>query len=211
MKRFKSQRGVLAIDFIFALTLGMGFAVVFLIFTLSLSLVEVAQYISFSSSRAFMAAHETPNDQMGRGRSKFNQLRNRPVFRAVFRPTWFQLGSIEFGDFNGAEETGVFRGFNDEFRPDPLAQVFIGVRIPSRIRLLSFNWLGFGPSTSDPDTGVANIQSFLGREVSTTECREIFNRQRFNKLISSPQASHFQAAQPSSGSFSTALITDNGC
>lgn len=211
MSRIKSERGVLAIDFIFALTLGMGFAVVFLIFSMSLSLVEVAQYISFSSARAFMAAHETPSEQMERGRAKFNQLRSRPVFRSMFRPNWFQLESIQFGDSSGAAATGVFRGFNQEFQADPLAQVFVGVRIPSRIRLLSFNWFGFGATASSPETGRANIQTFLGREVSTTECREIFNQQRFQRILSHPESTHFSQVTQANAAPSVALITDNGC
>jgi len=207
-----NSRGILTLDFIFALMLGMGFTIVFFAITLTLSHVEVAQYLSFSVARTAYAAHETRSLQISLGNEKYNQLRNRPIFKAIFNKGWFTIPQQPaFGN--------PLTGFNAEYQTDPNedSENFIGARLTVRARILEFNSPFLGSTTTKPETGTANVQTFLGREVSTQECRENFNRQRWTHIITlrvgNGGATPYQAVgnQPGAPAQAVALITDNGC
>lgn len=201
----KDQRGILTLDFIFAMILGMGFTVVFFALTLTLSLVEVTQYLSFSVARVSLAAHESRADQIALGNLKYNELRAKPVFRTLFSQGWFTLpAQPSFGnDPNN-------RGFNDEYPADPIEdnETFIGARIRIRANVIRWNSPFLGSTTSDSQTGVADVQTFLGREVTTSECREKFNRERWTRIMTLGGGAYSQAANVAGN---VALITDNGC
>ncbi len=206
-----NSRGILTLDFIFALLLGMSFTIVFFAITLTLSYVEVAQYLSFSVARAAYGAQETRSLQISLGNEKYSQLRSRPIFKAIFNKGWFTIPEQPtFGD--------PLTGFNAEYQPDPNddSENFIGARLTVRARILEFNSPVLGASTTKPETGTANVQSFLGREVSTQECRESFNRQRWSNIIklrAGGGTTPYQAvaSQPGAPAQAVALITDNGC
>ncbi len=196
----KNQRGILTLDFIFAMMLGMSFTMVFFALTLTLSLVEVTQYISFSVARAALGAQETRSLQVQLGNRKYNELRERPIFRAIFGRGWFRLPvQPDYGD--------PVAGFNTEYNVDPNDDnsTFYGARIRIEARILDITIPLLGSSKTNPETGFANVQTFLGREVTTEECRESFNRARWT-AIQNLHSSYAGARNPL-----PVLITDNGC
>ena len=202
----RDERGVLTLDFIFALMLGMGFTMVFFALTLTLSLVEVTQYLSFAVARTSWAAHETRSLQIDIGNKKYAELRERPVFKAIFGRGWFRLpAQPDFGDPNN--------GFNAEYAGDPVDDnaTFIGARLRIEARILDITIPILGSSKTQSETGFANVQTFLGREVTTTECRENFNKARWRNIrglsgrYAGPYASGIDPEQ------FVKIITGNGC
>lgn len=202
----QNERGILTLDFIFALMIGMGFTIVFFALTLTLSLVEVTQYMSYAVTRTSWAAHETRSLQIDIGNRKYDELRQRPVFKTIFGQGWFRLPARpDFGD--------MYRGFNDEYEADPNEDnaTFIGARIRIEAKILDLSFPMLGKSKQNPETGFANIQTFLGREVTTTECREQFNKARWTQIrgllpvYAGPYANGVDPQQ------FVKIITDNGC
>lgn len=200
----QNERGILTLDFIFALMLGMGFALVFFALTLTLSLVEVTQYISFSVARTAWAAHETQNQQKELGNQKYAELLAIPIFRTLFGKGWFRLPAQP--NYGGAD------GFNTEYQVDPNDDnaTFYGVRLQIEARVLDISMPMLGKSKTQSSTGVANVQTFLGREVTTTECRENFNRARWTN-IQALDSVYASAASQGASPAAVGLITDNGC
>lgn len=205
LRILRDQKGMMSMDFIFAMILGMGFTVVFFSLTLTLSLVEVTQYFTFSIARSSLGAHETRSLQIALGNAKYRELRERPVFKALFGKGWFQLPAQPS---YGSDPLG--RGFNDEYAADPNDdnETFIGARLRVQANVLRRSGGMLGATSTNNETGVANVQTFLGREVTTTECRENFNRARWNN-IKNLGGGTYSAVGNVGGN--PALITDNGC
>ena len=202
----RNERGILTLDFIFAMTLGMGFAMVFFALTLTLSLVEVTQYLSFAVARTSWAAHETRSLQIDIGNKKYAELRERPVFKTIFGRGWFRLpAQPNYGDPQN--------GFNAEYETNPAEDnaTFIGVRLRIEARILDITIPILGSSKTQSETGFANVQTFLGREVTTTECREQFNKQRWTNIRALSGAYAGPYAQGVDPAQFVRIITDNGC
>lgn len=200
IKTIKNERGILTLDFIFAMMLGMSFTMVFFALTLTLSLVEVTQYMTFSVARAALGAHETRSLQAALGNRKYDELRNRPVFKSIFGKGWFRLpAQPDYGNPTS--------GFNTEYNVDPNDDnsTFYGARLRIEARILDITIPMLGSSKTNPETGFANVQTFLGREVTTQECRENFNRARWSAIQGLDQS---YANTPNPVAF---VVTDNGC
>jgi hypothetical protein len=205
-KQIRNERGILTLDFIFAMLLGMGFTIVFFALTLTLSLVEVAQYLSFAVARSSWSAHETRSQQIQMGNAKYTELIAKPVFRTIFTRGWFKLpAQPDFGD--------PARGFNAEYMPaaENDNDTFFGARLRVEATILNINLPMLGSSKTNPETGVANVQTFLGREVTTQECRENFNRQRWTNILTLDEVYQQSSAYVGNPDSTVALITDNGC
>ena len=203
----RNERGILTLDFIFALLIGMSFTMIFFSLTLTLSLVEVTQYISFSVARASWAAHENRSAQIALGNAKYGELVDKPVIKTIFGQGWFRLP--ERPDFGNPT-----RGFNDEYQPaaENDNETFFGARLRIEARILDINIPLLGSSKTNPETGVANVQTFLGREVTTSECRDQFNRQRWANILQlSPDYQQVNESLQGDPNQVVALITDNGC
>ena len=193
----EDQHGVLTLDFIFALMLIFGFSMIFFAVSITLSMVEVTQYISFTAARTFAGAHEDQTGQDGLARKKFAEIMAVPVFKKLYSLGWINLGALQLGDFN------------NDYPQDADAATFVGARIPFFAAILSLDIPFVGSTTSNSTTGHAMVSTYLMREVTTTECRENFNRARFQKLKNLTYGG--KAVYGGVPSDSAALITDNGC
>jgi hypothetical protein len=195
----EDESGVTTLDFIFALMITFGFTSVFFAVTLTLSMVEVTQYIAFSVSRSFAAAHDTPEAQIALGKAKYQELVGAGVLKKLYSSGWFTIPK--------AEEGPTLSSFDGEFpsQSEIDSETFTGARIEFRANLLNLRVPFLGKTATKSDTGLANISSYVGREVTTTECREKFNRQRFGAIQS------LLGYKIPSGEPQYRLITDNGC
>lgn len=183
----------MTMDFIFALSIALGFSIVFFAISLTLSMVEVSQYITFAAARAYNGANVSEQAQRELGTAKYNELKSSPVMRAILGSGWFSLGEAEFGNF-----------IEDYPESNPDNDVFVGARIPFQAKILDLQIPFLGRTVENESvTGRATLNAYLMREVTTTECQE-FNRARFNQLKSLD--THYQGI-----SGTEALITDNGC
>lgn len=189
----RNERGFITFDFIFALLMALGFTTVLFALTVSLSAVEVAQYVTFAVSRAYAGAHETDKEQEQLTQAKYNELLAYPVFKAAFNGGWFKVGPVRVGDFN--------REYAE--KADDNA-IFIGAQLPMDARLLRMSIPFLGSTYDKADTGKATLNSYLMREVTNTECRENFNRARWEHLKNMSVYKGVANAQAK-------LVTDNGC
>lgn len=199
MHSIGNERGVITLDFIFALGVSFGFAILFFALALTLSMVEVGQYVAYATSRAHAGAHASPEMQRSLGEAKFAELMATPVFKTFFDGHWFQL------------DGPVIDNFTSEYPSDPAEDndIFVGARIRFRAKILDLQIPFLGRTVTDPQTGSASLNAYLIREVTTQECRENFARQRFNRLVQI----EFGGAQPYIKALpqNAFLITDNGC
>ncbi len=168
----RDQRGFLTLDFLFALILVMGMTSIFMALTLTLSVVETTQYMTFAAARVFQGAHFSQNDQTELAKAKFYQLRDSAVIKPFFLNEWYELGEPTIGDFN--REYAQATDFDKN--------TFWGVRVLFKAPVLHMQNPMLGSSTDDGGDGLtARVQSFLSREPNTDEC-QAFNQQRWGAI-----------------------------
>lgn len=193
LKPLKNQKGILTLDLIFGLSLVLGGMIIVLALALTFTAVEVAQYIAFSSSRAYYAAHINEEKQRTRAQEKFDELISKPAIKSIFRRGWFGL------EFLGATD------YKSEYPISGAHSPLQGTVVKVQAKLLSFNVPFFGRTTEDDKGLSTSVNSFLGREPSTEECMSV-NRERWKKIKAFTQPGKFLFTD--TGDF---VIADNGC
>jgi hypothetical protein len=202
-----SEKGILTIDFIFAFLMVMGFASLMIALSLTLTLVEVTQYITFASARNFYAAHIAPPAQEALATNKYEELTNHPVFTTLYNNGWF---SIQHPPIVG-DISLKFPEYQPTNAGDP--NLFWGVGTSFVARMLDFNIPIYGSTTNEGDGSGDGfdtfIASYLGREVTTNECIN-FSRNRWIAIRKlSAIGSVGYSTSTSDGGYMT--FTDNGC
>lgn len=189
----RSERGMITIDFSLALFVAIGFGAVLFAIAVTFSLVEVTQYLAFSTARSYVAGHVSPEAQKDLGKLKFTELISGPVFKGLYALDMMRLQEPEFGDFSS------------EFSGNPNHDSFTGVRLPAKANLLQMRIPILGNLASDDKTGSVNISAYMLREVSNEECVNNFVQKRYSKL---KQIDPAYSAAPANIEI---FISDNGC
>lgn len=175
----KNEQGLLSVEFIF------GFFVVFGIMTLLLRLsytfavVEVTQYIMFSTSRAYSAAHFSEEKQLEVAQAKYEALAlKHPDFSTIYGRGWYTIPEDPvIGHFaQGAKTRPVGPDFGENSSYEGGVAPFIGARIEFQAPVLTYNVPFLGSTTEDDQAFSAGIASFLIREPSMAECQEFMAR-----------------------------------
>lgn len=193
----KNQSGLITIDFIFALVLVFGFTAILFTLSLTLSVVEITQYVTFASARNYFAGHNTEQDQKNLAKAKFDELTKSPALKPLYNNGWFELK-----DFN----SGIGEAYQQI--EDPKRFTFYGVGVHLRAPVLNFGIPFFGRTSKDPDSIFqAQIASWLAREPSTEECLD-FNKARM-QLIKAINGNSYNAPQISESAY--VVQADNGC
>jgi hypothetical protein len=193
-----NQRGLITLDFVFALVLVFAFTAVLFTISLTLSVVEITQYITFASARNYFAGHNTKDAQEKLAKAKFQQLSNSSALKPLFNNGWFELKNFEVGPGTTYQ--------NLEANPERFT--FFGTAVYLRAPVLNFRVPFFGRTAADEDSAFeAQITSWLAREPATDECRE-FNESRM-RLIKQIGGNAYNAPQISENAY--AVMTDNGC
>lgn len=167
----KNQKGILTLDFIFATIMMFAFSAILFGFAITFTTVEITQYATFASARAYFAAHKNEDEQQRVGKEKFNKLvkDKQSVLSTFFRNDWFELGDVELRDYSSE--------FQQEAGAD--SDTFVGARttLIAKILKLQFPMLG---GTTDEDLGT-QVSSYLMREPTEEECED-FTQQRFQQI-----------------------------
>ncbi|MES2855667.1 MAG: hypothetical protein V4692_07380 [Bdellovibrionota bacterium] len=187
------QGGFITIDFIFAITIAIGFSVVLLAISFTLSMVEVGQYVTYAVSRAYNGAHATESQQRDLALAKYSEIMASPVLSRIMGSGWVVFKNPRVADFS--EE------YEQEENP-----VFVGARVDFEARVLNIKIPMLGSTSENPSTGKATLNSYLLREPSTTECRDAFNKQRYEKLLEL-----HDSYRNVPGQHNAVLVTDNAC
>lgn len=203
MKRFsfkhsplKSKKGLLTLDFLFALIMIFAFTSILFGFSITFTAVEIAQYATFAASRAYFAANKTSDDQEQAGTRKFNALINarQAPLGTIFKNGWFTLSPVELKDFNSEYSTD----------PNVDSDTFIGARTTLTAKILQKRFPLLG-STSE-DALSAKINSFLMREPTEEECVS-FVQERFSRFLQ--LETRFTAPFVRADAYT--VIMDDGC
>jgi len=196
----KNQKGFIALDFLFAFILVMGFMGILFAFTLTLSVVEVTQYISFAAARNYSVAHVNDNERMDLASRKYTQLINNPAIKNLYNGGWFEISkSVQLDDFA------------DEYDAEPNSKyLFHGARTGLTAKVLSFKIPFFGSTTNDESEGhgfKTQISSFVGKEPTSGECFN-FSRQRWQWILQT-QGANFNNPALQTNNYKN--FADNGC
>lgn len=198
-KLIKNESGIITIDFIFALVLVGGFFSIMFALSLTLSVVELTQYITFATARNFHAAHWDTDAQREAAEIKFNDLTKNEIISPLLSNGWFELS----GDGGGIDD------YNDLYGQDPNTDDsanFIGSRVQLNAKVLEFNIPLIGDTHDDEGVFTANIASYLNREPTSVEC--------LNFML---EENRFQAIKALDSTYSGGSIgeykvmADNGC
>lgn len=207
----KSQSGMITLDFLFAFVLVMGFAGLLFALTLTLTVVEITQYVTFASARNYSASHINVIYQEQQARLKYKELTETTVFAPLYSNGWFEIDKPEAALVGDA--TTVFPEYKQSSPEEP--NLFYGVGTKFIARMLEFNIPFFGSTTDDGDgqgSGFKTfIASYLSREVTTNECLNFFNARRWEKIRSLPvsNASPYSVLTPANEAY--VIVSDNGC
>ncbi len=195
------DKGLITLDFLFAFILVMGFAGLLFALTITLTMVEITQYITYASARNYMTSHEDEGRQREMAVEKFNQLASHHVIAPMFSNDWFELDT-------------PLVGLDNSWQQDvPIEQyLFRGTSVNFIAHMLDFNIPFFGSTASDSTQGGGfrtTIGSYLGIEVPVENCVE-FARHRWD-WIKTLSPDYVQVDNAASAGVGYRLITDNGC
>jgi hypothetical protein len=202
----------MTVEFLFSFVIAVGFFEILFRFCLSLTVIEVAQYIAFSTARAQMSSDLSPEFQTANARTKYAALLKNRRMANLFSNGWYKISSptdIEIkngfagNDFNAQYSEPSGENLEDRFIP------FIGVRLNLTAIILNFNVPFLGRTADSSETFTTKVTGFLFREPSQGECRE-FMLQRYQKILSLDSNSRFQKAAPFARDLYLPL-EDNGC
>ena len=87
----KKERGFLTLEIIFAFFVSFSVIILFFGLTLTLTVVEIGQYIVFATSRNYSASHLNSFSQKQEALKKYKQLFNDPYIGRLYRGGWFKL------------------------------------------------------------------------------------------------------------------------
>lgn len=199
----RNQRGLITVDFVFAIVLILGFSALSFVLSFTLSVASVVQYITFATARNYTVAHITNGDQEERAAAKYKELINHPVFKPLFTNGWYQVDAEPtIGD-----HTRVIPGFEAAAQD---SNKFWGTGTSFIAKVLDFRIPFFGATNPDGDgTGSAfktYMGSYLGREPSTKECLDLV-AVRWTAIRALPGA-NYSAGSSANGYFPQA---DDGC
>lgn len=173
----KNERGFITLDFIFSLTLILGFAGVLFALTFTLSVASITQYITFAAARNYAAAHLDEQTQIARGQAKYQELISNSVFKPLYANGWYKVDATA----NIGDHTKVIPGYADAVGSgQDIKNLFWGVGTHFVAPVLDFHIPFFGSTVPDSDgTGSAfttYMGSYLGREPSAAECLELVSK-----------------------------------
>ncbi|MCB0364042.1 MAG: hypothetical protein H6624_13495 [Bdellovibrionaceae bacterium] len=202
----KSEKGIITVDFLFAFTLVMGFGALMFSLALTLTVVEVTQYITFASARTYYASHIAPPAQEALAAQKYAELTTNNTFGPLFTNGWFSIENPP----NIGDLSQLFPDYQPTNAGDP--NLFWGVGTTFVARMLDFRIPFYGSTTSEGDGSgdgfTTFVGSYLGREVTTNECIN-FSRDRWKAVRTLPGGGVGYGTNTSDAGYVT--FTDNGC
>ena len=205
----RNQKGFITIDFLFAFVLVMSFSTLLFALTMTLSVVEVTQYVTFAAARSYMPSNINAQQQEIRARIKYQQLTESPVLKPLYAGNWFAITKDpEVGDITALK----FPQYRQPGPEDP--NLFWGVGTTFTAKILDFQVPFFGATNPEGDGSGSGFQtyiaSYLGRDPTTAECYN-FNVERWRAIRNLPAsggAAPYSTSTQDQGYF---LVTDNGC
>jgi hypothetical protein len=201
-----NQKGLITVDFLFALVLILGFASLMFVLSFSLSMASITQYITFAASRNYFAAHLDQDLQQARAKAKYQELIGNPVFKPLYANGWYLI--------DAEPRIGDHLQFKPEYEEAAGGtNKFWGVGTSFTAKVLDFRIPFFGSTNPDGDGSGEGfktyIGSYLGREPTSAECID-FTAARWDAIrgLSVSGGAAYSTGTSASGYFP---MTDDGC
>ncbi|MCY4321206.1 MAG: hypothetical protein OXC37_02205 [Bdellovibrionaceae bacterium] len=177
-KQIKKNEGIITIPFLLVLVIILFFTLSFFMLAMTLAHVTVTQYITYSSARKLSLAGETKQIQLEEAILHYKNLRDNFFESSAHKGEqgdWFFIQS-ELEDF---EQQYSIQG---DYPRDTFGRKrFYGVNTSFQTLALNLKIPFLLDSDDDQINEPVRISSFLGREVSKTECKE-FHKARVEKI-----------------------------
>ena len=218
-----NQSGFIIADFLFAFVLVISCGILIFGFTFSLAVVEISQYIVWSTARNYSVANISADDAKKQATQKFNNLSSQfPLLTGKTSSPWFILGQLQIGDLSDVRNDPDLsakldtekenRDGNSEAR-----QPWIGAKADLEFKLLQDFRIPFLGKVADPNVKFSfPIRAFILRHPSFDECQKFFEvRNRFTKgiqeITGEDFAAIYQTIDPDAGKSKYIPMEDNGC
>lgn len=191
----KNKTGSITIDFLFAIVISFGMILALFSMCLSLTMVEVTQYIAFATSRAYVPSMKTEEQQKSAAVKKYTELINHPVLKPLYSGGWFTVPN---------PQNLQLKDYNQLYGNDRSS--FIGLRLDLGVPVLyKFFKIPFIGSGFDNEEDLKlTLTSFLTRESSFKECRDFFEKRRSKIKNLDPRFSSVDETK-------YVIMEDNGC
>ena len=208
-----NQAGFMTAEFLFAFTMVLCIGVLIFAITFSLTTIEVAQYIVWSSARSYASANGTEIDSVNAGKSKYsNLIAMFPLLTGKNNSSpWFKLSdSVTPGDLTN-KLTDAKADNNTSSNPE-VRHPWTGVQTEIDLILFKNVKIPFlGPITNDKSAFVFPIRAILLRHPSADECHKFFE-QKFTAGIQKLKDVSEETELSNLGDASAYTpMEDNGC
>lgn len=206
----RNERGVVTIEFIFALTMAAGLSVVLFSVTYALSVFEITQYVVYSAARAQLGGNIDSDRQREAAVNKFKQLTTgKSAIATLYNGTWFEIAKPGDLDVRGGPSSTNSKTFGADLAggSDPSNRNwFIGVSAKLNAKILNLNMPILGKTNPDDGEGAfqTRLNAMLIREPSQKECKDFMEARR-NALKDLPSADTYYKAN------AYIPLEDNGC
>lgn len=204
-----NQSGVVTTEFIFSFVIAAGLSALLFSVTYTLAVIEVTQYVAFSTARAGLGSNKDPESQRKTSVEKFKQLTaGRGAIASLYKGTWFEISKPDALDIrsgpsgDGKTFAADLAGGSD--RPD--RNWFIGVSVPLTAKILNMKLPFLGSTNPDNEDGFfkTRLNAMLIREPSQKECLTFFEKRR-SALSQLPSGQSFYQQNE------YVPMEDNGC
>lgn len=173
IKILNNNRGVLTAEFIFAFVMAFGLMAILLSLTSTLAAVEVAQYIVFSTSRAYSAAHVDEAQQRAFAEKKFTSLIKNLEISPLLSGDDTGFFSIKNLEIRGGVAGAAPPTYNDLYgTSEPTRFPHTGVRVTFAANVLRKKLPFLGNTYSGDTDFETHLNAFLLREPTQAECNE---------------------------------------
>ena len=144
--------------------------------------VEVTQYLSYSTARAHLASNKDPAAQAAKARAKYEALvGSKNAIGTLYQNGWFEAAKPAELDIRQGI-TGDGKSFSDDLAggsDSPERNWFLGVSVPFTIKLMKFSFPFLGSTAPDHEDGFqTRLNTMLIRESSEKECKDFMENRR---------------------------------
>ncbi len=219
-----NQSGFLIADFLFAFVLVISCGILIFGFTFSLAMIEISQYIVWSTARNYSVANISEDDANKQAIRKFNNLSDQfPLLTGRSSSPWFILDKLIVGDLANIDTDLSLRLDTEKENKDgnfQARQPWIGAKANIEFKLLQdfrIPFLGRVAEPGNPNFSFP-IRAFILRHPSVKECQGFFTfENRFTKGIQNISGEDFGSiytispANLNDASLKYVPMEDNGC
>lgn len=179
------NKGFITGEFIFSMVLAAGISAVLFAVTYTLSVIEITQYISFTSARAMISSNATVEDQVQAAQDKYKSIINQKALKGLFfgDGSLFALSSDPDVRVGGASDKDFSESYRDgQSNTDRVAFTGVRAELTPKIMNLKIAFLGSTSETGEASEFATRLTTILTRESSAKECMDLYVNRRYEAI-----------------------------